>query len=166
MAPAAATKKRTKKKPHVDDDDDDDDVDGWMTTDDGWTGVNVNTNALMLGASEEGFMSLEVLDASSAKAAVAAATRSDSGTTTAVGAKPKEKIKIFGGDFVAMDKPAKDAGTKAGAKGKGAAKAPSTLNALDEDALDGLSGKEARIMKRKLRWKAKIEAKKFAKKNG
>jgi len=168
MAPAAATKKRTKKKPHaVVDDDDDDDVDGWMTADDGWTGVNVNTNALMLGASEEGFMSLEVLDASSAKAAVAAATRGDSGTTTtAVEAKPKEKIKIFGGDFVAMDKPAKDAGTKAGAKGKGAAKAPSTLNALDEDALDGLSGKEARIMKRKLRWKAKIEAKKLAKKNG
>ena len=162
MAPAAATKKRSKTRAHTRDDDDD--VDAWMTADDGWMGVDVNTNALMLGASEEGFMSLEVLDASSARAAVAAATRGAPSTTTTAAAagETKEKIKIFGGEL-ANDAPRKDA-SKTGAKAK--AKTPSALHALDDAALDGLSGKDARIMKRKLRWKAKIEAKKLAKKNG
>ena len=31
----------------------DDDEDGWMTRDEGWNAVDVNSSALMLGATEE-----------------------------------------------------------------------------------------------------------------
>ena len=141
------------------------DHDAWLRDDESWRSVSVNTNALMLGAQEEGFMSLEVLDPSAASdyAKTNASNGDAKGTTTKGETKAKASMKSDG------DRAKAKAGKKKGLKksnGNSTTSAPSTFAALDEAALEGLSGKEARIMKRKLRWKAKVEAKKIAKKNG
>ena len=177
--PAARAKKvhrenkKRRRKPNESDDDDDDDEEededeGWMTAnDDRWKSLGVNANALMLGASEEGFMSLEVLDAAFARGAVARDGGGEATTARSIAsAKGNGKIKIFGGEIAVAKK---QTSAEVGDGNKVNAK-PRTrerfAEALDDDALRGLSGKEARIMKRKLRWKAKIEAKKLAKANG
>jgi ATP-dependent RNA helicase DDX24/MAK5 len=147
--------------------DDEDDEDGWMTRDDGWNAVDVNSSALMLGATEDGFMSLEVLDPSAASD-FAANARAFASASGADGDDDANAAK-------SLEKPAKsksstsiDATKTRKVKGSDddAGDASATFRDLDERALDGLSGKEKRIMKRKLRWKAKIEAKKLAKKTG
>ena len=144
-------------------------ADAWTTRDDVWRSVRVDAGSLMIGAAEEGFVGLEVLDASAAREAVALA-----------GGEWKFD-RVVGGGESARSRSGKDADASGrdGAGKNGKVKGEKTkkgkrmdesgaqkLNALDESALEGLSGKEARIMKRKLRWKAKIEAKKLAKKNG
>ena len=57
-------KKRKESRARARAESDDEDEDGWMTRDEGWNAVDVNSSALMLGATEDGFMSLEVLDLS------------------------------------------------------------------------------------------------------
>jgi len=136
--------------------------------------VGVNANALMLGSSEDGFMSLEVLDPKTAREEVARANAGVDATTTrgddAEGegkrkGKKNATKKTSDGANVSTGKKKKQKKKQSDA-GEDAATKSSTMGELDESALEGLTGKEARIMKRKLRWKAKIEAKKLAKKNG
>ena len=146
--------------------DDDADHDAWLRDDESWRSVSVNTNALMLGAQEEGFMSLEVLDPSAASdyAKTNASNGDAKGTTKKGETKAKASMKSDGDR--AKAKAGKKKASKKSNENSTTTAVPSALAALDEAALEGLSGKEARIMKRKLRWKAKIEAKKIAKKSG
>jgi len=165
---------KSKRRASSIDEDPEDDPDGWMMEDEGWNAVGVNANALMLGSSEDGFMSLEVLDPKTAREEVARANAGvDATTTRGDDAEDEGKRK---GKKNATKKTSDGANVSTGKKkkqkkkqsdaGEDAATKSSTMGELDESALEGLTGKEARIMKRKLRWKAKIEAKKLAKKNG
>jgi len=165
---------KSKRRASSIDEDPEDDPDGWMMEDEGWNAVGVNANALMLGSSEDGFMSLEVLDPKTAREEVARANAGvDATTTRGDDAEDEGKRK---GTKNATKKTSDGANVSTGKKkkqkkkqsdaGEDAATKSSTMGELDESALEGLTGKEARIMKRKLRWKAKIEAKKLAKKNG
>ena len=165
---------KSKRRASSIDEDPEDDPDGWMMEDEGWNAVGVNANALMLGSSEDGFMSLEVLDPKTAREEVARANAGVDATTTRgddaegegkrKGTKNATK-KTSDGANVSTGKKKKQKKKQSDA-GEDAATKSSTMGELDESALEGLTGKEARIMKRKLRWKAKIEAKKLAKKNG
>jgi len=119
-------------------------------------------------------MSLEVLDPKTAREEVARANAGVDATTTrgddAEGegkrkGKKNATKKTSDGANVSTGKKKKQKKKQSDA-GEDAATKSSTMGELDESALEGLTGKEARIMKRKLRWKAKIEAKKLAKKNG
>ena len=165
---------KSKRRASSIDEDPEDDPDGWMMEDEGWNAVGVNANALMLGSSEDGFMSLEVLDPKTAREEVARANAGVDATTTrgddAEGegkrkGKKNATKKTSDGANVSTGKKKKQKKKQSDA-GEDAATKSSTMGELDESALEGLTGKEARIMKRKLRWKAKIEAKKLAKKNG
>ena len=164
--------KSKRRASSMDDDDRDDDPDGWMMEDEGWNAVGVNANALMLGSSEDGFMSLEVLDPKMAREEVARANAGVHATTTTSEGdgddkgKKNVKKKTADGANVSTGKKKNAKKKKQSDASEDAPKSKSTMGALDESALEGLTGKEARIMKRKLRWKAKIEAKKLAKKNG
>ena len=162
-------KKRKESRARARAESDDDDEDGWMTRDEGWNAVDVNSSALMLGATEDGFMSLEVLDPSAASdsaanARAAAAASGRDGDDDADGARGKKPAKIKSSMSTDAMKTTTTTTTTTTTKGSGGGGGSATFRDLDERALDGLSGKEKRIMKRKLRWKAKIEAKKLAKK--
>ena len=69
-----------------------------MTRDEDWNAVDVNSSALMLGATEDGFMSLEVLDPSAASDSAANAARrrrraagTETTTRTALGGRNPRK---------------------------------------------------------------------------
>lgn len=141
-----------------------DEVD-WTTRDDVWKTVDVNASTLIMGGAEEGFMELEVLDADVARAYGAAATGMGASIERADGAEARASSGVKA-NRSGRDREEKRGKKRDGKKKAGNDDARTKFGALDESALEGLSGKEARIMKRKLRWKAKIEAKKLAKKNG